>query len=195
MKTYRVSSSSHDRDRAARECRRLKAAKLFKKGIAQADIARRLAVTPAAVSQWHRSWKTKKQKGLHSLGKSGPKPKLTEAKLQKVRTALLRGPRAMGYATDIWTLERMRRVVQKKTQIRYGTTHIWRILTVQLGWSSQKPETRARERDERAIKQWKRWAMPQIKRGQKNSVPAWDFGMNRAFRKNRRFVAPGRPEE
>lgn len=150
----------------------MRAAKLFKKGISQAEIARRLKVTPAAISQWYHNWKMTGRKGLCSQGKTGPKPKLTEAKLQKIQRLLLKGPRAAGYATDIWTLERMKAVVRKNIRLVFGTTHIWRILTIQLGWSAQKPETRARERDEKAIKHWKRWVWPQLKRGRKTLVPA-----------------------
>lgn len=172
MKTYRPSSSSHYRDRAVQERRRLKAAKLFKKGVFQADIARHLKVTPAAVSQWHNAWKKGGRKKLHSRGRTGPRSKLTDTKLNTIRTLLLQGPQRAGYETNIWTLERVKAAIQRKTQIRYGTTHIWRILTVQLGWSAQKPETRARERDEKNIRRWKRWVWPQVKKGRKTSVLA-----------------------
>lgn len=172
MKTYRSSSPSHYRDRAALERRRLKAAKLFQKGVSQAEVARRFKVTPAAISKWHHNWKTGGRKKLYSLGKTGPKPKLTETKLKKIRNLLLKGPRALGYATDIWTLERIKAAVRQKTRLSFGTTHIWRILTIQLGWSAQKPETRARERDEKAIRIWKHWVWPQIKRGRKTLAHA-----------------------
>jgi putative transposase len=172
MKPYRSSSSSRYRDRTAQERRRLEAAKLFKKGILQADIARRLKVTPAAVSQWHKTWQKGGAKNLRSLGHPGRKPKLTDAKLAAIRKTLLRGPRRAGYATDIWTLKRIKAVIRKKTRISYGITHIWRILTIQLRWSAQKPETRARERDEEKIRHWKHWVWPQIKRGQKTCMPA-----------------------
>jgi transposase len=167
MKTYRLSSLSPDRDRAAKERRRLEAAKLFKQGLPQADIARRLKVSSAAVSQWHSIWQEKGLKGLYSLGKSGPKSKLTDEKLSRIEDILLQGPKHAGYGTDIWNLKRIKTVIKKKIGVSYGTTHIWRILTIQLGWSSQKPETRVRERDEEKIRRWKRWAWPQIKKGRK----------------------------
>lgn len=172
MKPYRPSSSSHERDRAAQERRRLQAAKLFQKGISQADIARSLKITPAAVSQWHSAWQKGGRNKLLSRGNTGPQPKLTDAKLNTIQKILLKGPRKSGYATDMWTLARMKAVIQKKTHIHYSTTHIWRILAIQLGWSAQKPETMARERDEKAVIRWKRWVWPQIKRGSKIVMPA-----------------------
>lgn len=172
MKTYRPSSPSHYRDRAAQERRRLKAVKLFQRGVSQAEIARKLKVTPAAVSQWHKAWQKGGKERLKSRGQTGPKPKLTEEKLRKIRHILLKGPRASGYVTDLWTLERIKAVIRRKVGLSFGTTHIWRILIIQLGWSCQKPETRVRERDEKVIRHWKHWVWPQIKRGPKNYAPA-----------------------
>lgn len=168
MKTYRPSSPSRHRDRQALERRRLKAAKLFKKGIPQAEVAFRLNVTPAAVSQWHTMWITGREAKLRSRGRTGPKSNLTDTSLRRIQDTLLRGPSAFGYTTDIWTLGRIQAVMKKVSGLNYGMTHVWRILTIQLGWSSQKPETRARERNEAAIRHWKRWVWPQVKRGRKN---------------------------
>lgn len=179
MKTYRPSSPSRHRDRAALERRRLTAAKLFKKGVPQAVIARRFKVTPAAVNKWYHIWAENRKDGLLSKGRSGPKPKLTESSLKKISALLVRGPQKAGYGTDLWTLERIRAVIRKKTGLSFGTTHIWRILTIQIGWSSQKPETRAKERDEQAITEWKRTVWPRIKRGQEKWEPASVFGTNR----------------
>lgn len=172
MKTYRPSSPSRHRDRAARERRRLKAAKLFTKKIPHADIARRLAVTPAAVSQWYHAWEENHRTGLVSKGRTGPKPKVAEAALAHIGRLLFQGPKKHGYETDLWTLERVKTVIRKKMGLSFGTTHIWRILTIQLGWSVQKPETRARERDEHAIRHWRCSIWPRIKRGLAKPVAA-----------------------
>ena len=45
----------------------------------------------------------------------------------------------------------------------YDPDHVWKILHG-LGWSSQKPEARARERDEKAIGRWRKKAWPRIKK-------------------------------
>jgi transposase len=41
--------------------------------------------------------------------------------------------------------------------------HVWRLLG-QLGFSSQKPEKRAVERDEGAVRAWKRRTWPTLKK-------------------------------
>lgn len=156
--------SLSQRDRKALEQRRLKAGQLFKKGLSQADVAKKLNVSRESTRQWYNIWKKKGVKGLKSKGKPGPKSKLTAKKLEKIEQALLKGPRAFGYSTDIWTLKRIAQVVKKVAKLNYKTTHIWRILTLSLGWSSQKPETRAIERDEKAIRAWKQRTWPSIKK-------------------------------
>jgi transposase len=76
---------------------------------------------------------------------------------------LLKGATAHGFSTDLWTLPRVAEVIAKTFGVRYHPAHVWKILRGE-GWSCQKPERRARERDEEAIQNWrdKRW--PHIKK-------------------------------
>lgn len=159
----RTTSLSH-RDRKTFEQRRLKAGKFFKKGLSQAEVAKKLKVSRESARQWYNTWKKKGAKGLKSKGRPGPKSKLTEKKLEKIEQALLKGPQSLGYATDIWTLKRIAQVIKKVAKLNYKTTHVWRILTFSLGWSNQKPETRAKERNEKAIRAWKRRTWPSVKK-------------------------------
>lgn len=156
--------SSH-RDRTARERRRLKAAKLFVKGRTQADIARSLSVSREAVRKWHNVWKRDGVAGLQSAGKPGPKPQLTPAKLKQVKQALLKGPTAFGYTTQLWTLGRIAAVIKRVAKVSHHPGHVWYILKA-MDWSCQKPETRAAERDETAIRHWRQATWPRIKKKQ-----------------------------
>lgn len=166
MKHARIFPSSR-RDAAALEQRRQRAARLFRKGIHDAEIARRLAVTRTAVHKWHITWKRGGLKGLRSHGHPGPQSQLTPKKIVAVRRALLKGPLIAGYATDCWTLERIQKLIYTVANVSYHPGHVWKILGA-LGWTCQKPETRAKERDERAIKRWREETWPTIqKKGQK----------------------------
>lgn len=149
--------------RNALERRRLKAGTLFKNGTPQAETARLLGVTPAAASQWHRAWKKRGVRGLKSKGRPGPSPKLTPAKAAKIKAAILKGPRAFGYGTDLWTLERIRSVTRRVAKLSFGVAWTWHIVTA-LGFSCQKPQLKARERNERAIATWKRKTFPALKK-------------------------------
>ncbi|MEK7591402.1 MAG: winged helix-turn-helix domain-containing protein [Patescibacteria group bacterium] len=140
------------RDHAAMERRRLKAAELFARRIPQAEVARRLGVTKAAVCQWYEVWSRKGVRGLKSAGPPGVKPGLTKKDRERIVRTLLEGAHIFGYGTDLWTLERVAAVIKKVAGRKYHPGHVWRILG-SMGWSSQKPVKRARERNEALIEQ------------------------------------------
>jgi transposase len=145
------------------ERRRLKAGKLFGKGTTQAEAARLLRVTPAAVNQWRRVWQRHGMDGLKSKGRPGPVTALTPVKARRIKAALLKGPRAFGYSTDLWTLECIRTVVRRVTGLSFGLTWIWQIVT-NLGFSCQRPQLRNKERDESAIVHWRSVTFPVLKK-------------------------------
>jgi len=163
------STASHH-DAQALEKRRLKAGKLFEKGIRQVQVAHRLKVSRAAVHYWYITWKKKGKEGLRR-NRPGPKPQLTEKKLVKVTRALAQGPIAAGYDTNLRTLARIADTIRKKTRISYGTSQVWYLLR-SLGWTSQKPETRYRNRNETAIKRWKAEVWPRIQKKGQKAMPA-----------------------
>jgi len=171
--------SSH-RDRTARERRRLKAAKLFAKGQAQADVARTLKVSREAVRKWHDVWKQGGAIGLRSAGKPGPKSRLTPEKLKRVEQALLKGPTAYGFATQLWTVGRIAAVIQKVAKVRHHPSYVWKLLTA-MDWSCQRPETRAAERNETAIRHWRKVTWPRIKKKRSEWAQSSPSGTNPVF--------------
>lgn len=157
------SPASHH-DATLMELRRLRAGALFERGVHQAEVARRFNVSRTAVHYWYIIWEKEGEEGLRN-GRPGPKPRFTAEKIAIVRAALLKGARRGGYDTELWTLGRVTNVIRRKTRIRISQTHTWRLLHA-MGWSSQKPETRYRNRNESAIKKWKEERWPAIqKRG------------------------------
>lgn len=163
MKNKHISSLSRTRDRRALEKRRIKAITLHQKGQSQYQIAKKLKVSFEAVSNWVELYKKRGIAGLKSKGKPGAKPNLTDEDRKKLKQAILQGPQAFGYETDLWTLERMAALIKKLTAVRFKTTHTWRTV-VSLGFSCQKPETRAKERNEKAIRTWMVKTFPRLKK-------------------------------
>ena len=151
------------RDRKVAECRRLEAGRLFARGRSQAEIAKKYAVTPAAACKWHALWKKKGTRGLLSKGKTGKDPKLSEKKKKELKKILLEGPKKSKYRTDFWTLGRIRAIAKKRLRVSLGQTSVWRTV-VSLGFSCQKPEKRAKERNEKAISDWKLIEFPKLKK-------------------------------
>jgi transposase len=160
------------RDRAILERRRKRAGRMFARGTAQSAVAERLDVSRAAACQWHAAWRKDKAGGLASKGHPGFPSVITVEKKKKLRSLILKGPRAEGYATDFWTVDRIRHLAKKKLRVALGYTRIWKTV-IELGFSCQKPEARARSRDERAIADWKLKTFPRLKKmGAKTPVPA-----------------------
>jgi transposase len=157
-------------DRKALEERRLQAARLFAKGLHPAEVARRLGVSRQSTSVWFRAWEAEGNQGLKRAERAGRPPLLTEKELRQVERALLKGPRAHGWSTELWTLKRVADVIAMETGVRYQIGHVWRILR-RLRWSWQKPVRRAMERDEQAIRAWVREEWPAIKKGPVRSEP------------------------
>jgi transposase len=102
-------------------------------------------------------------RGLRQTKRTGRPPKLSPAQLRDLERALKRGPEAFGFASGLWTASRVRDLIEHRTGVRYHQDHVWRILR-KLNWTCQRPSGRALERDERAIRQWKKVAWPRIKK-------------------------------
>ena len=94
------------RDFEALTARRLRAAEMFDRGKRQVDVVIELGVPPQTASRWHRAWAGRGRAGLAGAGRSGRRRKLTDAQLGQVEAALLAGPAAHGFATQMWTLAR-----------------------------------------------------------------------------------------
>jgi transposase len=147
----------------ALEKRRLQAFKLLKAGWSQAEVSRRVGVHRQSVSRWDRAAKAKGKAALLKAGRAGRLPRLSPVQKEQIKTALLEGPEAHGYAMGLWTIARVGALIKEQTGCEYHAGHVWKILR-SLGWSSQRPTGRALERDEKAIAQWKKKGWPQIKK-------------------------------
>jgi transposase len=127
-------------------------------------VARQLKVAPSSANRWHREWKRHGEAGLRRRGPPGARRRLSQAQLAKLEQMLLAGPMAAGYTSDLWTLERIAKLIKDRFQVRYHTSGVWFLLG-RLGWSCQRPAKQAKERDEEAIRRWLAQDWPRIKRG------------------------------
>ncbi len=158
------------RDFAALKARRMQAAKLLAQGHPQHEIVRRLRVSRPTAHRWYHAWRRHGRKGLLGTGRAGRRPRLAPAQRARLEAALLQGPRAWGFATELWTLERITQIIWKTCHVRYHPGHVWRVLQ-QLGWSRQRPMRRAKERNEAAIARWLRVRWPQVKKTPGDGTP------------------------
>jgi transposase len=165
--------------RAALEARRLQAAELFAQGRSQAEVAHQLGVSRQSAHLWHARFQQGGVDALRSRGPTGPDPKVSATQLAEIEQALLAGAMANGFDTDLWTLERVAVVITQLTGVRYHPGHVWVILRHRLGWSLQRPQRRARERDEEAILRWVAQEWPRIKKGPPQNRPGSSSSTNR----------------
>jgi transposase len=167
-----VYSLGMKRDHKEMERRRVKSAGMFEKGMRVAEVARKLGVTRQSAHAWQKSWEAKGSTGLKSLGRAGRKSRLTAKQEDVIVSALLAGPVAAGYQTDMWTLPRVVKLIKAEVGVEYHPGHVWHLLR-RLNFSCQRPTRRAIERDEPAITQWKRRTWPTLKkRPGKKAVPS-----------------------
>jgi transposase len=151
------------RDFDALEQRRLKGFALLKQGIHQAEVARQVGVHRQSVSRWAKQIEKAGRAGLKKAGRAGRKPRLTEADLKTIERELKRGPQALGYETDLWTLPRVADLIEQRCGVRFTVGHVWGLLG-KLGWSCQRPVGRALQRDETSIEHWKKKRWPKLKK-------------------------------
>jgi transposase len=137
--------------------------RLLRQGVHPSEVARRVKVHHRSVGRWAQAYAEQGRKGLRKAGRAGRKARLTPKDLQGIEKALLRGPEALGYETPLWTSGRVADLIEREFGVSYHPGHVWRIL-VRLGWSCQRPEGRARERNDEAIRHWKKMRWPAIKK-------------------------------
>lgn len=155
------------RDLKALQRRRFRALRLLSKGVSQAEVARQLGVSRQSVSHWARVWAEEGEAALKASPVGRPAELDAEQRRELIKI-LKRGAVVSGFPTELWTLPRIREVIAEQFGRRYNEAHVSRILKG-LGFSCQRPTGRAAQRDEAAIRQWKRKRWPELKKTPKNA--------------------------
>ena len=110
-----------------REGRRLRAFELKQEGWSQQEIAQALGVSKGAGSQW---MKRAREGGVEAL-KRRPAPgapsRLSEQQRARVPELLERGAEAYGFRGEVWTCERVAKVIRREFGVSYHPAHVSRI--------------------------------------------------------------------
>ncbi len=97
--------------------------------------------------------------GIEALRKRtspGAPPRLSEKQRVQLKELLHRGAEAHGFRGEVWTCERVAQAIRKEFGVVvYHPAHVSRLVSRGLGLSLQKPQRRANQRDEEAIRRWK----------------------------------------
>ena len=146
------------------EKRRRLAVRLLTQGRTYRAVAEETGASLSSVVRWQQAYRKKGRSGLKSRPNTGRPPLLSQQQKKTLVRILVKGPLEAGYTTDLWTLKRIGQIVRKNFRARCCVGSLWNLMD-SLGWSCQKPQKRAKERREEAIRYWKYRVWPHIKKG------------------------------
>ena len=136
------------------ETRRRRALQLLESDASLREVARQIGCHASSVMRWRDRLRMLGEEGLKVGASPGRPPRLSSQQKKRLLSDLLKGPGAFGWRTEVWTTARITQLIEKEFQISYHPDHIGRMMHA-LGWSHQKPERRALQRNEAAIAEWK----------------------------------------
>ena len=126
-------------------------------------VARMLGVARVSLYRWKQTAREASD-GLAAKPHPGRRRRMTERQEGELAQLLSQGATAHGWPNAQWTAKRVATMIRRHFGVRYHVEHARKVLKQRLGWSSQKPQRRARERDEAAIERWRRARFPQVKK-------------------------------
>ena len=131
--------------------RRIRAVELVEGGESPDDVARFLGCGRSSVYTWVKRARESLE-NLAAKPHAGPRPRLDSAQLERLEVLLRQGAKHHGWRTELWTAARVAELIDRPFEQSFHPEHVRKILKHRLRWTSQKPEKRARERDEEAIR-------------------------------------------
>ena len=166
------------------ERRRKQAVQAVSGGESRTTVAKVLGVHYKTVARWVRQ--AREPGGVDAKPQTCPEPGLSDADLRKLEGLLAKGAKAHGWHNQLWTAARVARLIERHFRITYHPEHVRKILKRRLGWTSQKPRRKARERDDKEVARWVGDEFPRIVR------EAW---RRKAYPQDQPVpaVSPGRP--
>ena len=105
-----------------------------------------------------------KPHGLDAQPIPGRPRRLSDYQLRKLERLLLQGAKKHGWPNELWTADRVARLIRERFGVSFHPEHVRKILKRRLGWTSQKPKRKARERNDKEVERWKADELPRILR-------------------------------
>ena len=140
---------SKTRDHAAMEKRRKKAASCLPKNVLPLMLLFGLGVARYVAYRWKNACDHGGPEALVSKGAAGPGRQADNGANQQAYRSIAGWPAAHGYKMALWTLPRCCAVHRRpRLGLVTGPGHVWRLPGAS-GFSCQRPERRAVERDEK----------------------------------------------
>ena len=135
------------------ERRRVRALELLNQGLEPHVVAQRVGVDRRSVRRWKRAYQKRGAAGLKARPASGRPRKLSTGQRQSLARWILQGAEACGFPTALWTCRRIVQLMRQRFHVAYHPHHVPRLLR-SCGFTPQRPETRAKERNDQRIRLW-----------------------------------------
>lgn len=135
------------------EQRRIQAGQLLLRGMRQSEVANRLHVSRETVRRWAGKVGEGGLDALKNAPRLGRPAGLDPRQRQELALLLQQGAMVHGFATDGWSLNRVRQLIERHFGRSYSEVQVWRILGA-LGWSHQQPAPGVRRSKRRVTREW-----------------------------------------
>ena len=166
------------------EARRRRAVDLLADRKSLTEVAKLVGADVSSVKRWKRAWKQGGDEALNVKPNHGRPSSLSAEQKRRLTEIVRAGPLQAGFATDWWTCKRVAEVIRREFAVTYHPDHVGRLLHA-LGFTQQKPQRRASQRNEAAIARWRTHDWPRIKKRLFVNERPSCFSMKRASCSNR----------
>jgi transposase len=145
------------------EYRRRLAVERLAEGFSTQEVADFLEVDPSTVRRWLAAFRDRGDAGLVAKPVPGRPSKLTSNQEKIALRWLTESPTHHGFETELWTATRLGQLIQEEFGVRLNPRYLssW---VRDRGFTPQKPQRVARERDPEAIAAWLETDWPRIKK-------------------------------
>ena len=140
-------------------------------GYSTQEVADFLGVDPSTVRRWLAAFRDQGDAGLVVKPVSGRPGKLTSTQEKIALRWLNDSPTYHGFETELWTAARLGQLIREEFGVGLNSRYLSTWLRDR-GFTPQKPERVARERDPKAIAAWLESDWPRIKKRPGGRAPA-----------------------
>jgi transposase len=133
------------------------------RGIPIGEVADAFSVDRSTLFRWMQKFDTNGEDGLQRKLGSGRPRLLDELDDDDLRRIIMFPASDFGYETDLWTVGRLRAVIEDLYAVTLSKNTVWRRLR-DAGLTYQKPERQYFEADKKARQKWLRTEVPKIRK-------------------------------
>jgi transposase len=146
---------------------RIRAVEAVQRGLSVSQVADAFNVDRTTLFRWVKKYDLNGEEGLQRKPVSGRPRLLDELEEDDLRKIIMFPASDFGYETDLWTVGRLRAVLEDLCEVRLSKNTVWRRLR-DAGLTYQKPERQYFEVDEKARQKWLRTEVPKIRKTVRN---------------------------